>query len=191
MDYVKLTQTNFKGRVRKCIELLFEAEEISNKENNLPIEISTRMTRTNGYFQYRRKIEKKEIIYSPMKLKFTHRLLNGTFTKEYMDEIILHECIHYLLFQLGYHEETHGMIFKRYCRKYGCKLENGTNRNEYSSIKREEIKKVANTNKDKYTITCENGDLSQGRTRASNVTKNPENYRCPNCRGKIIVTQNY
>ena len=194
-DYIILTENNFKLRVQKCIDLFFEGENLAQK--NIPIEISHRMTRTNGQFEYSRKRNYKngvaDITYNPSKLKFSDCLIDGNYTMSFTDEIIKHEVLHYLVFELGYYTESHGYIFKRYCRKYGCRLTSGSNYNELSNKPKEEqtTRRVANVSKRaKYTIFCSCG-FSTSRSKASKTIKNIENYRCPKCKGGLEVIQNY
>jgi len=187
-DFMVLNHKDFTFRVKLCIELLFNKENIEPIQN-FPIEVSTRMTRTHGYFQYSR--NKKQKTYKALKLNFSHKLLNGSFKNDYVNEIILHEVLHYLVFNLGYYEEKHGYIFQKYCKKYGCRLTTGSSSEEYSNKEgnEEQTKKVA-CEPSKYTINCSCG-FKANRTRTSKIIQNIKNYRCPTCKGSLSVTQNF
>ena len=194
-DYIILSESNFKKRVRLCIDVIFNSEGIE-ADKTLPILISNRMTRTEGQFEYSWKNRynngvREKHSYKATCLKFTSDVLNGTYTVEYLDDLICHEIIHYLLFAKGNYKESHGSIFKLYCRKYNCRLNGCSSVPSYSNKEsnNQGCAKVAHT-KSKYTIYCDCG-FSTGISRASNATKNISAYRCPKCKGKLNVKQNF
>lgn len=85
-----------------------------------PVEISKRMTRTKGSFEYeyRRRLG-KVIGVKPLKIKIAQHLLDNYHDEDIID-VIRHECVHHIvdIYTKG-KSRGHDEIFKRYCRKLG------------------------------------------------------------------------
>ena len=197
-DYTIFTKVQFLRNVQSTINSIFEKENI--KQSKIELKISTRMTRTRGQFEYSRKYNPatKNYVYNPICLKFSDELLNGTYTAEFVQMVVIHEIIHYLVFVKGYTKETHGRIFQNHCRIHGCWLTTQCSEGVYSSLSKEDNKETQSqtrkrvaTKKSKYTIYCTFCGFDTARTRTSSVTKNINNYRCPKCKGKLNVKQNF
>ena len=85
-----------------------------------PVEISKRMTRTKGSFEYeyRRRLG-KVVGVKPLKIKIAQHLLDNYHDEDIID-VIRHECVHHIvdIYTKG-KSRGHDEIFKRYCRKLG------------------------------------------------------------------------
>lgn len=85
-----------------------------------PVEISKRMTRTKGSFEYeyRRRLG-KVIGVKPLKIKIAQHLLDNYHDEDIID-VIRHECVHHIvdIYTKG-KSKGHDEVFKRYCRKLG------------------------------------------------------------------------
>jgi len=173
-DYLILSQKNFTERVKMCIEIFASECDLAEPLTSIPIEISTRMTIGHGYFQYRGK--------EALKLKFTDKMLDGRWNIDYVDEIIKHEVIHYLLFKLGYYKESHGIMFQKYCRKLGCSLTTGHSNPIESSICNKITKSDPKSSKKMYAVKCMNCGMRHERKTLSRVITHPQDYRCK-CKG--------
>lgn len=165
---VKFTEENFRVRVEMCVKLLFEAEGLEVKQ--IPITFSN-MSSRNGYFRFNRTLHKA------VKLTFARRFLTGAYELEDVDMLILHECIHYMLFAKGYESENHGNIFKMACLKHHCTRDGASSSS-----------KVANTEVlirgAKYALQCTKCKNVYAKTRMSNQVSNPSQYTCK-CGGAI------
>ena len=85
-----------------------------------PVEISSRMTRTKGFFEYEYKRRSGKIIgVKPLKIKIAKHLLEQYHDEDIID-VIRHECVHHIvdIYTKG-KSRGHDEIFKRYCRKLG------------------------------------------------------------------------
>ena len=164
---VKFTQENFITRVKMCIDIHFKEEGLST-ENIIPITISN-MTRTMGYFRW--------IGDKPLKLNFSHLLLNGAYDLNGVDEIIEHEIAHYMLFMNGYHREGHGHRFKAMCKKHGFRLD-GT---IIKGVKKTAVYDDILAKESKYIIKCDTCGKLFYKNRISGIVKHPNTYRHDNC----------
>lgn len=85
-----------------------------------PVEISKRMTRTKGVFEYEYKRRNGVIIgVKPLKIKIAQYLLDNYHDEDIID-VIRHECVHHIVdLKTKGNSKGHDEIFKRYCRKLG------------------------------------------------------------------------
>jgi len=163
---IKFTETDFKNRVRMCIEIHFKEEGLSTN-NIIPITVS-KMTKTMGYFQSRGK--------TPLKLNFSHMLLNGAYDLDGVDEIVLHEVIHYMVHMNGYYNQGHNHRFKAMCHKHGCSLD-GT----HSNTQRTAIYDDVLARESKYIIKCDTCGKLFYKDRICGLVKNPKGYKHDSC----------
>ena len=92
--------------------------EISEKWNypcNIKIEISKRATKRMGAFFYKR--NGNNII--PIKFVFAYTLINGSYSKEVVREVIIHEYLHYYCNTITNSNNGHNKFFKACCIKSG------------------------------------------------------------------------
>ena len=191
-NYVVFNEADFKKRVEICISLLEVDFGLCNMDK-VKIDISNRMTRGFGYWMY--KVRGREA-YKTIKLQFSSRLLDGRFYIKNVDEIILHEVIHYLLFEKTRINHHHDKVFHKYCEKYGtnsngeidCKLtELGEKIKKQEQEKRSE--KSNHIREPKYNIICEECGHTYTRTRKCKLVDHPNNFKCF-CGGSLYVVKN-
>lgn len=85
-----------------------------------PVEISKRMTRTKGLFEYEYRRRNGRIVgVKPLKIKIAQHLLDNYHDEDIID-VIRHECVHHIvdIYTKG-NSKGHDEIFKKYCRKLG------------------------------------------------------------------------
>ena len=85
-----------------------------------PVEISKRMSRTKGMFEYEYKTRNGVIIgVKPVKIKIAQYLLDNYHDEDIIG-VIRHECVHHIVdLKTKGKSKGHDEIFKRYCRKLG------------------------------------------------------------------------
>lgn len=171
----KFNDSDFRIRIQKCIDIIFE--ETDTSQLHIPI------TFTHGGVGS---------FHSINGLKFNRSLFDGTYYLDQIDQIILHEVIHYLIKAKGYSTEysrsgrrvVHGQRFKMHCRQLGCTLDG-------ASVRLVEVNPTAKVDKlSKYTVKCTECDMTASRNRASNITNNPHRYHCK-CGAPLQVIKNY
>jgi len=163
---IKFTEKDFIARVQMCINIHFKEEGLSTN-NIIPITVS-KMTKTMGYFQSRGN--------TPLKLNFSYMLLNGAYDLDNVDEIVLHEVLHYMLHMQGYIRENHGSRFKAICRKHNCSLDGCS-----SSVQRTENYEEIIKKQSKYIIKCDTCGKLFYKNRTCGLVKNPKGYKHGNC----------
>jgi SprT-like protein len=116
---VKLNQFEVRTMCKDLMKKLWD------EEFDLPIELSGRMSRTFGYFQYgRRKImfgEKAgtyELIANL--LKFSKELVGGAYNIETIESVIKHELCHYHMFMTGSNWHDGDYLFEKELIKIGA-----------------------------------------------------------------------
>ena len=102
----------------------FAREVIGNTKGvesltNCPIEISKRMTKCKGKFEFDYLVSGKKIVgVKPLKIKIAQVLLNEYYDEDIV-ETIKHECVHLIVNVDEKKNMGHNAIFKMYCRKLG------------------------------------------------------------------------
>lgn len=118
-------------------------DEIASRWNypcNIKIEISKRATKRMGAFFYKR--NGNNII--PIKFVFAYTLINGSYSKEVVREVIIHEYLHYYCDLSTNKSNGHNKFFKKCC------LASGISDNTTFKYFNEEN----NNKKYKYKIYC-------------------------------------
>lgn len=105
------------------------------------------------------------------------------------DEGILNTIIHEMLHSvIG--ADNHGVTWKRLAEKvndkYGINIKRCNTAEEKGINYNNLITRSSRVNSFKYQIKCTCCNNYWNRTKATNVTKHPENYHCP-CGGKLVV----
>ena len=93
-------------------------DEIASRWNypcNIKIEISKRATKRMGAFFYKR--NGNNII--PIKFVFAYTLINGSYSKEVVREVIIHEYLHYYCDLSTNKSNGHNKFFKKCCLASG------------------------------------------------------------------------
>lgn len=141
----------------------------------IPVKINKRLTRTLGrviHICYRDTIV-------PQSMEISYKLLE-TGDEKMIDEVIKHECAHYLVAVETHKDHGHDATFKEMCARIDCTFDTPS------------TKVAAFKNTDyKYIVTCNFCKKIVGQYhRAGKVVKNPSLYSCK-CGGSLSVTQNW
>jgi predicted SprT family Zn-dependent metalloprotease len=158
-----------------CIEYCGRADV----EFDAPVKINNRLTRTLGRCKYINENNK----WKPVQIEISGHLLK-TATDSSIEAVIAHECAHYVTCALTHTKHGHDSTFRFYCEKIGT----NNSMTCYDDLKRTK----SNEEIYKYTIYCSKcGKFIGGRSRACNVTKNPQNYFSNCCDADIKIIQNW
>ena len=121
-------------------------DEIASRWNypcNIKIEISKRATKRMGAFFYKR--NGNNII--PIKFVFAYTLINGSYSKEVVREVIIHEYLHYYCNTITNANNGHNKFFKACCIKSGI---SSSTTFKYNNTTEKDLSKY------KYKIYCSN-----------------------------------
>ena len=122
--------------------------------------------------------------YSPIQLSFSYRLLDGRYNLVDIDDVIKHEIGHLLAYHMYGDCQGHNAKFKQLGRKFGF------NAAPTSSIKTiTGFKDPKPPKKYKYKVTCPGCNVVWLKTRATNITKNPQIYFCSCGCGKCLEVE--
>lgn len=102
---------------RKCNEI---AQKFWGVKIEIPISVSARMSRTQGYVQFR--INRTTRVISAVKMQFAQILFEGHFNEEYIDSILRHEVCHYALQKLNKPFGDTDRYFKSECSRINAPL---------------------------------------------------------------------
>ena len=141
----------------------------------IPVKINKRLTRTLGrvlFYSYGGYV-------TPESMEFSYKLLE-TGDSTTIDDVIKHECAHYLVIKETHEDHGHDKIFKEMCARIDCTFDTTT------------VEVAAYTpDTYKYIVTCAACGKIVGRYhRAGKVVKFPSHYHCK-CGGHLTVTQNW
>lgn len=146
---------------------------------NSPVIINGRLTRTLGRCFY----QKSGSVWNPSRIEISRQLLE-TATDKCIEDVIAHECAHYVSCAITHKSHGHDATFRFYCQKIGTTNDTAIYNNLERTRANEEIYK--------YTLYCsECGKLVGGRSRACNMTKYPHNYITKCCNAELRVIQNW
>lgn len=148
--------------------------------DNIPITISSRMTRCLGMCCY----IKMDGNIVTTQFKFSKLLLDGHYPEEVVKEVIKHEYAHHYTNVTLNKDCHHDENFKRTCRMLGIS----------DSTYFEHNDKAVNLPKAKYTIRCKKCGYTIDRHRTTHRYNKDtiEKYcTCGRCRGKLEFIQNY
>lgn len=165
--------------IEKITELCIEYCGRADVKFNSPVIINSRLTRTLGRCFY----QCNGTIWNPIKIEISKQLLE-TSTDESIIAVIAHECAHYVTCALTHTKHGHDSTFRFYCEKIGT----NNSMTCYDNLKRTK----SNEEIYKYTIYCSKcGKFVGGKSRACNVTKNPQGYFSNCCDADIKIIQNW
>lgn len=141
----------------------------------IPVKINKRLTRTLGrvlFYSYSGYV-------TPESMEFSYKLLETGDTST-IDDVIKHECAHYLVIKETHEDHGHDKVFKEMCARIDCTFNTTT------------VEVAAYTpDTYKYIVTCVACGKIVGRYhRAGKVVKFPSHYHCK-CSGHLTVTQNW
>lgn len=142
---------------------------------NIPVKINKRLTRTLGRVLFL--LQGNYTI--PQSMEFSYKLLE-TGESETIEEVIKHECAHYLVHVETHKNHGHDKVFKEMCARINCSFDTtSTHVAAYTD------------NTYKYIVTCNSCKKIVGKYyRAGKIVKYPSNYRCK-CGGSLVVAQNW
>lgn len=148
-----------------------------NIDVDVPVKINKRLTATLGRVKYTR--INNAIL--PAAIEFSYIFLE-TATDESIEQVILHECAHYLVAKITHVRHGHDIVFKEMCQKLGCT----NNTAHYEALQRKDNSNSAY----KYIITCDCCGSKIFRSRSCKLTNYPNLYICK-CGGSLHVTKNF
>lgn len=163
-------------RIEKlCIEYCGRCNVIFDS----PVKINGRLTKTLGRCFY----EKTGSTWNPIRIEISKHLLE-TATDKSIEEVIMHECAHYVTCAITHEHHGHDKTFRYYCDKIGTT----NNSVYYDDIEYKKPEKMVY----KYTLRCAGcGQTLGGRHRACKITKNPQFYVTKCCGASVEVIQNW
>lgn len=106
-----------KKDIRKV--LLGAGKKHKHSAKDIPIIISSRMTRTMASFNF---IQSKNGIKAHS-FKFSKNLLDGNFKESVVENVILHEYAHFYINTKTNKDQKHGELFKDTCKMIGIPTE--------------------------------------------------------------------
>ena len=104
-----------KWDISKIEAVIQELNKRLDYQCNLKIEISKRAQKRMGAFFYKR--NGNNII--PIKFVFAYTLINGSYSKEVVREVIIHEYLHYYCDLSTNKSNGHNKFFKKCCLASG------------------------------------------------------------------------
>lgn len=168
-----------KWTIERITELCIDYCGRCGVEFNSPVVINGRLTKTLGRCFYIRTGE----VWNPSKIEISRQLLE-TSTDESIEEVIAHECAHYVTAALTHENHGHDATFKKYCALIGTTNDTTVYHDLERSVPVDECYK--------YTVYCkECGKFVAGRSRACRITKEPWNFFSNCCNGELEVKQNW
>ena len=137
---------------------------------SIPIEVSTRAKKRLGAFFYKN-IDNKII---PLKFVFAYDLLNGKYDENIVEEVIIHEYLHYYCDVKTNKSNGHNIYFKEMCIKNNISTKATMNNNNIDL-------------KNKYKIYCSNcSKLVCVHIRKDAAERKVNKYISTCCRAKLI-----
>lgn len=144
----------------------------------IPVKINKRLTRTLGRVSWIRTNGK---VRSTL-MEFSYQFLL-TATLDSIQDVIAHECAHYLVTEKTHERHGHDAVFKAMCARINC-TNDGT---VCYSLNRT----VPETQIYKYFVKCKECGAIVGKYhRAGKVVQNPDLYYCK-CGGSLYTITNF
>lgn len=140
----------------------------------VPVVISTKMEKTMGSFYFRMRGGKME----PHCFRFSAKLLDGTYSGEIVEQVILHEFVHFYVNMRDQVNHHHDAVFKEACRSLG--ISDHTYFKEF----------VALSPKKGYLLLCASCGKTIGRRRRADAVKSIVRTKVSSCcHGKIKIKE--
>ena len=150
----------------------------ANVDFNSPVVLNKRLTKTLGRCHYKCEGGK----YYPTRIEISNRLLEIASDKT-IEEVIAHECAHYVTCFLTNEDHRHDSIFKQYCAAIGTDNSGTVTKIEYV---------VDATKTNKYSLYCCGcGKFICGKSRSCKITKQPSSFISKCCGSPLRVEQNW
>ena len=142
--------------------------------DGIPVVISTKMEKTMGSFYFRMRGGKME----PHSFRFSVKLLDGTYSREIVEQVILHEFAHFYVNMRDQVNHHHDEVFKEACRALG--ISDHTYFKEF----------VALTPKKGYLLLCGSCGKTIGKRRRSDAVRKIVKTKVSSCcHGKIKIRE--
>jgi predicted SprT family Zn-dependent metalloprotease len=132
---------------------------------DVPVVISTRMEKTMGSFYFKMRGETME----PHSFRFSSKLLDGTYEREVVTQVILHEYAHYYVNMRDQKNHNHDEVFKEACRDLGI--------SDYTYFK----ELVELKPKKGYLLLCGTCGKTLGKRRRSDAVQNIVKTKVSSC----------
>lgn len=138
--------------------------------------IDPKMENTYGAFFYERDNDKNIV---PKRIRLSKKILTGKVPENIVENIIIHEFMHFYSTVKENEPVGHSKIYKEYCKEFGF------NKDIYASMI--SLDKYLGYDDYKYIIKCSHCDFIEGRYRISGSPKSIEyTCRCPKCNSKKL-----
>lgn len=160
---------------REVEAFLHEAGEKAGMPcDGIPVVLSARMEKTMGSFYFKIRGGKME----PHSFRFAQKLLDGTYSAEIVEQVILHEFVHYYVNMRDQVNHHHDEVFKEACRAFG--ISDHTYFKEF----------VALSPKKGYLLLCSSCGKTIGKRRRSDAVKRIVRTKVSSCcHGKIKIKE--
>ena len=162
-------------------EITILCQEICTKvgyDFTIPVKINKRLTSTLGRVSW---IKTNGFVRSTL-MEFSYKFL-CTATIDSIQDVIAHECAHYLVIAETHENHGHDTIFKEMCAKINC-INDGAICHSLSRT-------VPETEIYKYFAICDDCKKIVGKYyRAGKVVQHPEHFNCK-CGGNIHIIKNF
>lgn len=176
-------------------EIVKDVERATGERLGLEVKVNGRLSRALARC-FTKVVNGKHI---PTKLEFGKAILEVD-DYEIFRQVTLHEIGHAIANKRYQDNCKHDSRFVKVCHEIGCYNTGAYCSTEYSNAIQQAFDRVNNkptrtTTKPqqkttKYSVICKDCGHVFHKSRACDVTKNPENYRC-GCGGKVTVKQNW
>ena len=162
-----------------------EIEWVVEELVNCPVEISKRMTRTKGMFQFNYVRKGSEIVaIKPTKIKIAQYLLDNYNDVDIID-VIRHECVHLIVDVYKKKSMGHNKTFKQFCQMLGVSDET-----YFTAKPKTEVVDKPKTLDIRYIGKCQGCGYEYYRKQLRQSTL--ENWikycHCHECKSKIHIT---
>ena len=162
--------------IEKITEYCKEVCGKVNVEFSIPISINGRLTRTLGRVHSTR----VNGSVTPQRMEFSRQFLE-TSSDESIQQVIKHECAHYLVTATTHESHGHDAVFKQMCAAIGCEADKTST----------EVERVVEI-RDKYEVFCPNCGKIGGFSRMCKTIQNIEHCTCRKCNSASLkVVQNW
>lgn len=150
-----------------------------------PIEISNRMTRTKGQFNFKyTTVQGKIVSIKPTKIKIARYLLDNYYDKDIV-ETIRHECVHLIVDVHFQKNMGHNKTFKQFCQMLGISDET-----YFTASPKTNVVEVVKRMDNRYVGKCQccGHEYYRKQLRQSTLNNWIKYCYCHKCQGKLHIT---
>ena len=152
---------------------------------NCPVEISKRMTRTKGMFEFEYVRKGSEVVaIRPKKIKIAQYLLDNYHNVDII-ETIRHECVHLIVDVYKRDNMGHNKTFKQFCQMLGVSDET-----YFTASPKTNVVEITKTMENRYVGKCQGcgHEYYRKQLRKSTLENWIKYCYCHKCQGKLHIT---